>query len=292
MPLKMANTNAFHIINKRSSASPPCTEYALSIAASGVFTSFPGTIFAAGFARQQVLSSGNYIWTAAIVCRTSTHHGTMAPLRAMGRQERSVQRNTVDIELKYFCDSEICRCHRFDDMRLCDVINLSYSAARLRLIHRGYPKRHCAHTLKGFDMRMKQLFVSIAVAATTFAANAQAVNITGAGATFPYPIYAKWAEMYKAATGNGLNYQSVGSGAGIKQIKAKTVDFGASDMPLTAAELDAGRPDPVPGDHGRRGRRRQPGGRDPGPAEADRRRCWPTSTWARSPSGTRSRSPR
>ena len=87
-------------------------------------------------------------------------------------------------------------------------------------------------------MRMKHLFISIAVAASTFAANAQAVNITGAGATFPYPIYAKWAEMYKAASGNGMNYQSVGSGAGIKQIKAKTVDFGASDMPLPANELN------------------------------------------------------
>ena len=87
-------------------------------------------------------------------------------------------------------------------------------------------------------MRMKHLFISIAAAATTFAASAQAVNMTGAGATFPYPIYAKWAEMYKAATGNGLNYQSVGSGAGIKQIKAKTVDFGASDMPLAANDLN------------------------------------------------------
>ncbi|GAB3368384.1 phosphate ABC transporter substrate-binding protein PstS [Massilia agri] len=65
-----------------------------------------------------------------------------------------------------------------------------------------------------------------------------AADMTGAGATFPYPIYAKWAESYKAATGNGLNYQSVGSGAGIKQIKAKTVDFGASDMPLKAEELE------------------------------------------------------
>jgi phosphate transport system substrate-binding protein len=87
-------------------------------------------------------------------------------------------------------------------------------------------------------MRMKQLFVSIAVAAAaSFAVSAQAADITGAGATFPYPIYAKWAEMYKKASGNGLNYQSVGSGAGIKQIKAKTVDFGASDMPLPADEL-------------------------------------------------------
>jgi len=88
-------------------------------------------------------------------------------------------------------------------------------------------------------MRMKHLFVSIAVAASAFAATAQAANITGAGATFPYPIYAKWAELYKANSGNGLNYQSVGSGAGIKQIKAKTVDFGASDMPLAAADLNA-----------------------------------------------------
>ena len=88
-------------------------------------------------------------------------------------------------------------------------------------------------------MRMKHFFVSIALAATAFSASAQNVNITGAGATFPYPIYAKWAELYKAASGVGLNYQSVGSGAGIKQIKAKTVDFGASDMPLAANELNA-----------------------------------------------------
>ena len=88
-------------------------------------------------------------------------------------------------------------------------------------------------------MRIKHLIISVAIAASTFAASAQAANITGAGATFPYPIYAKWAEMYKAASGNGLNYQSVGSGAGIKQIKARTVDFGASDMPLPAAELEA-----------------------------------------------------
>jgi phosphate transport system substrate-binding protein len=72
------------------------------------------------------------------------------------------------------------------------------------------------------------------VMTTSFAA-----DMTGAGATFPYPIYAKWAESYKAATGNGLNYQSVGSGAGIKQIKARTVDFGASDMPLKAEDLEA-----------------------------------------------------
>jgi len=66
-----------------------------------------------------------------------------------------------------------------------------------------------------------------------------AANISGAGATFPYPIYAKWADAYKTQTGVGLNYQSIGSGGGIKQIKAKTVDFGASDKPLKPGELDA-----------------------------------------------------
>ena len=63
-------------------------------------------------------------------------------------------------------------------------------------------------------------------------------TVTGAGATFPAPIYAKWAEAYKAKTGNTVNYQSIGSGGGIKQIRAKTVDFGASDMPLPADQLE------------------------------------------------------
>lgn len=67
---------------------------------------------------------------------------------------------------------------------------------------------------------------------------ANAADISGAGATFPYPIYAKWADAYKKETGNGLNYQSIGSGGGIKQIKAKTVTFGASDAPLSGKELD------------------------------------------------------
>src|SRR3954468_16853185 len=75
------------------------------------------------------------------------------------------------------------------------------------------------------------------LAATVVAASANAVDITGAGATFPYPIYAKWADAYKKSTGVGLNYQSIGSGGGIKQITAKTVDFGASDMPLGADDL-------------------------------------------------------
>ena len=65
-----------------------------------------------------------------------------------------------------------------------------------------------------------------------------AAEITGAGATFPFPIYSKWADAYKKETGNSLNYQSIGSGAGIKQIIAKTVTFGASDMPMSQSELD------------------------------------------------------
>jgi len=90
-------------------------------------------------------------------------------------------------------------------------------------------------------MRLNKFLTSAALAAGavfTFS-TAAAADITGAGATFPYPIYAKWAEEYKKASGNGLNYQSIGSGGGIKQIKAKTVDFGASDMPLKAEDLES-----------------------------------------------------
>src|SRR5205814_9642240 len=65
-------------------------------------------------------------------------------------------------------------------------------------------------------------------------------TISGAGATFPAPVYAKWAEMYKAQTGTSLNYQAIGSGGGIKQIQASTVDFGASDKPLKPDDLAAG----------------------------------------------------
>ena len=79
--------------------------------------------------------------------------------------------------------------------------------------------------------------VLLLVLATFSSAGAVAVDITGAGATFPYPIYAKWADAYRKATGIGMNYQSIGSGGGIKQITAKTVDFGASDMPMKAEDL-------------------------------------------------------
>src|SRR4051812_20823225 len=67
---------------------------------------------------------------------------------------------------------------------------------------------------------------------------ALALDITGAGATFPYPIYAKWADAYRKETGVGMNYQSIGSGGGIKQITAKTVAFGASDAPMKAEDLE------------------------------------------------------
>ncbi len=83
---------------------------------------------------------------------------------------------------------------------------------------------------------MRNFFLAAAVT-FTFAGNAQAADITGAGATFPFPIYAKWAEAYKKETGIGLNYQSIGSGGGIRQIRAKTVDFGATDMPLKGEDL-------------------------------------------------------
>jgi len=75
-------------------------------------------------------------------------------------------------------------------------------------------------------------------AAALFSTSALAADITGAGATFPYPIYAKWADAYKKETGVGVNYQSIGSGGGIKQITAKTVQFGASDMPMKPEELE------------------------------------------------------
>ncbi|HYU13941.1 MAG TPA: phosphate ABC transporter substrate-binding protein PstS [Stellaceae bacterium] len=79
--------------------------------------------------------------------------------------------------------------------------------------------------------------MAAACAAIGMSGAAGAAGISGAGATFPYPIYAKWAEAYKAKTGTSMNYQSIGSGGGIKQITAKTVDFGASDMPLKAEDL-------------------------------------------------------
>ncbi len=83
---------------------------------------------------------------------------------------------------------------------------------------------------------LRTLAVAGFLAATVLPA--AAMDISGAGATFPYPIYAKWADAYKTETGVGLNYQSIGSGGGIKQIEARTVTFGASDAPLKGEDLD------------------------------------------------------
>src|SRR6202045_3295818 len=80
--------------------------------------------------------------------------------------------------------------------------------------------------------------MTAACAAIGMSAAAGAARNSRPGATFPYPIYAKWAEAYKAKTGTSMNYQSIGSGGGIKQITAKTVDFGASDMPLKVEDLE------------------------------------------------------
>ena len=120
---------------------------------------------------------------------------------------------------------------------------------------------------------LRTFFAAAAISLLTGHA-AGAADISGAGATFPFPIYAKWADAYKKETGNGLNYQSIGSGGGIKQIKAKTVTFGATDMPLEAAELKPPRARSVSdrdrrrragrqsrGDQARRTRARRPGAR-------------------------------
>src|SRR6188768_3277581 len=87
-------------------------------------------------------------------------------------------------------------------------------------------------------MRVLSYVAAVGLAAAFTITTAQAADISGAGATFPYPIYAKWADAYKKETGVGLNYQSIGSGGGLKQIQAKTVTFGASDAPLKGADLD------------------------------------------------------
>jgi phosphate transport system substrate-binding protein len=87
-------------------------------------------------------------------------------------------------------------------------------------------------------LKLFPVLTAAGVVAAAAISPALAIDISGAGATFPYPIYAKWADAYKKETGNGLNYQSIGSGGGIKQIQNKTVTFGASDMPLKPEELN------------------------------------------------------
>jgi phosphate transport system substrate-binding protein len=87
-------------------------------------------------------------------------------------------------------------------------------------------------------VKLNTLFLAAGLATAALAGPAAAADISGAGATFPYPIYAKWADAYKKETNVGLNYQSIGSGGGIKQIQAKTVTFGATDAPLKGEDLE------------------------------------------------------
>src|SRR5215831_338719 len=88
-------------------------------------------------------------------------------------------------------------------------------------------------------LQLIRMVAAIGLLSAVAAGSAVAAEISGAGATFPYPIYAKWAEAYKKATGVAVNYQPVGSGEGIRQIQSKEVTFGASDMPLKPADLEA-----------------------------------------------------
>ena len=87
-------------------------------------------------------------------------------------------------------------------------------------------------------MQLLRITTAMGLLAAAATASAIAADISGAGATFPYPIYAKWADAYKKETGIAVNYQSVGSGEGVKQIQNKDVTFGASDMPLAEGDLD------------------------------------------------------
>jgi phosphate transport system substrate-binding protein len=100
----------------------------------------------------------------------------------------------------------------------------------------GFASRRVPSTGESTVRHFRTIAVAGLLAAATLPAAAD--DISGAGATFPYPIYAKWADAYKKETGVGLNYQSIGSGGGIKQIEARTVTFGATDAPLKGEELD------------------------------------------------------
>jgi phosphate transport system substrate-binding protein len=87
-------------------------------------------------------------------------------------------------------------------------------------------------------VNLRSIIAAAGLAAAAFAAPATAQEVTGAGATFPFPVYAKWAEAYKAQGGATINYQSIGSGGGIRQIRARTVAFGATDAPLKGEDLE------------------------------------------------------
>src|SRR5262245_36745021 len=97
--------------------------------------------------------------------------------------------------------------------------------------------RRRAHLPENRMKTLDKIAITAALAAVSLGGAASAAEITGAGASFPNPIYSKWADAYQKATGNRMNYQSIGSSGGIRQIRAKTVDFGASDAPLKPDEL-------------------------------------------------------
>lgn len=114
------------------------------------------------------------------------------------------------------------------------VIKLSYLISRMVIkLNQLMNQLEKLMQVNNFNLKAALLAAGLILAPSAFA-----TDITGAGATFPYPIYAKWAESYNVKTGVKLNYQSIGSGGGIKQITNKTVDFGASDKPLKPEELD------------------------------------------------------
>ena len=130
-------------------------------------------------------------------------------------------------------------------------------------------------------------FIKAIVAAGLVAAStsAYAADITGAGSTFIYPVLSKWADAYKKESGNGVNYQSIGSGAGIKQIQAKTVTFGATDMPLKVDQLEKDGSGAVADGHGRDRSRGQYRGREGRRYGAGRRDARQDLRSARSPNG-------
>jgi phosphate transport system substrate-binding protein len=120
-------------------------------------------------------------------------------------------------------------------MRLCKVPRTDAAAGRVAPSVPANSNRW--RDLVTFIRSLLHTILAAGAFAAASTLTASALDISGAGATFPYPIYAKWADAYKKETGVGLNYQSIGSGGGIKQIEAKTVTFGATDAPLTGDEL-------------------------------------------------------
>ncbi len=147
---------------------------------------------------------------------------------------------------------------------------------------REHPRSHMEKKMKMNFKALVGAVAGLAMAATaTFAA-----EITGAGASFPFPIYAKWAAVYKGQSGTSLNYQSIGSGGGIAQIKAKTVAFGATDKPLDAQGAECRGPHPVPHRDRRRRAGDQRAGHHAGPVDPGRQHPGRHLPRARSRAGT------